>query len=132
MKEDMIMKECYLTKNGPKAIGPYSTAVRVGNTIYMSGMLGLVPEKGALAEGGIEAQAAQALNNVRTVLEEMGLSMDSVVKTTVFMQDIGDFGKVNAIYATYFNGNYPSRSCVQVARLPMNALIEVEAIAIAE
>lgn len=126
------MKECYLTKNGPKAIGPYSSAVRVGNTVYMSGMLGIVPEAGALAEGGIEAQATQALNNVRTVLEEMGLSMDRVIKTTVFMADLNDFGKVNTIYATYFDGSYPSRSCVQVARLPMNALIEIEAIAICD
>lgn len=126
------MKECYLTKNGPKAIGPYSSAVRAGNNVYLSGMLGIVPEKAALAEGGIEAQATQAMENICTVLKEMGLSTENVVKTTVFMADLNDFGKVNTIYATYFNGNYPSRSCVQVAKLPMNALVEIEAIAITE
>lgn len=126
------MKECYLTKNGPKAIGPYSSAVRVGNTIYLSGMLGIVPEKAALAEGGIEAQASQAMKNVQTVLGEMGLTTASIAKTTVFLADLNDFGKVNEIYAGYFADNYPARSCVQVAKLPMGALVEIEAIAVAE
>lgn len=126
------MKNCFLTEKGPKALGPYSTAVRTGNTVYLSGMLGIDPEKGALAEGGIEAQATQAMKNVQTVLEEMGLSTANIVKTTVFMADLKDFVTFNGIYAKWFEGDYPARSCVQVAALPMNALVEVEAIAITE
>ena len=123
------MKKCFLTQKGPKAIGPYSTATICGNTCFMSGMLGVNPETGKLAEGGIEAQALQAMKNVCTVLEEMGLSAASVLKTTVFLADLNDFAAVNAIYADFFGPDYPSRSCVQVARLPMDALVEIEAIA---
>lgn len=123
------MKKCFLTQKGPKAIGPYSTAVISGNTCFMSGMLGVNPETGKLAEGGIEAQAMQAMKNVCTVLEEMGLSAASVLKTTVFLADLNDFAAMNAIYADFFGPDYPSRSCVQVARLPMDALVEIEAIA---
>ena len=126
------MKKCFLTQKGPKAIGPYSTATVAGSCCYLSGMLGVNPETGKLAEGGVEAQALQAMNNVRTVLGEMGLSTDSVLKTTVFLADLNDFGKVNAIYADFFGPDYPARSCVQVARLPMDALVEVEAIATME
>lgn len=125
------MKKCFLTQKGPKAIGPYSTATIAGNCCFMSGMLGVNPETGKLAEG-IEAQAAQAMKNVCTVLEEMGLTPASVLKTTVFLADLNDFAKVNAIYAEYFGPDYPSRSCVQVARLPMDALVEIEAIAVVE
>lgn len=123
------MKKCFLTQKGPKAIGPYSTAVISGNTCFMSGMLGVNPETGKLAEGGIESQAMQAMKNVCTVLEEMGLSAASVLKTTVFLADLNDFAAMNAIYADFFGPDYPSRSCVQVARLPMDALVEIEAIA---
>ena len=123
-------KKVFLTQKGPKAIGPYSTANIAGNTCYMSGMLGVVPEKGALAEGGVEAQAKQALSNIRTVLEEMDLTMEAVAKTTVFLADLNDFARVNAIYAEFFGADYPARSCVQVARLPMDALVEIEAIAV--
>jgi len=125
------MKKCFLTQKGPKAIGPYSTATIAGNCCFMSGMLGVNPETGKLAEG-IEAQAEQAMKNVCTVLEEMGLTPASVLKTTVFLADLNDFAKVNAIYAEYFGPDYPSRSCVQVARLPMDALVEIEAIAAVE
>lgn len=125
------MKKCFLTQKGPKAIGPYSTATIAGNYCFMSGMLGVNPETGKLAEG-IEAQAEQAMKNVCTVLEEMGLTPASVLKTTVFLADLNDFAKVNAIYAEYFGPDYPSRSCVQVARLPMDALVEIEAIAAVE
>lgn len=126
------MKKCFLTRKGPKAIGPYSTATIAGSCCFMSGMLGVNPETGKLAEGGIEAQAAQAMQNVVTVLEELGLTPASVLKTTVFLADLNDFAKVNAIYADYFGPDYPSRSCVQVARLPMDALVEIEAIATVE
>ena len=123
------MKKCFLTQRGPKAIGPYSTANIAGSCCYLSGMLGVNPENGKLAEGGVEAQARQAMCNVRTVLEEMGLTTGAVLKTTVFLADLNDFGKVNAIYADFFGPDYPARSCVQVARLPMDALVEIEAIA---
>lgn len=122
------MKKCFLTQKGPKAIGPYSTANIAGSCCYLSGMLGVNPENGKLAEGGVEAQARQAMSNIRTVLEEMGLNTGSVLKTTVFLADLNDFGKVNAIYADFFGPDYPARSCVQVARLPMDALVEIEAI----
>ena len=126
------MKKCFLTQKGPKAIGPYSTATISGSTCFMSGMLGVNPETGKLAEGGIEAQAKQAMKNVCTVLEEMGLSAASVLKTTVFLADLNDFAAMNAIYADFFGPDYPSRSCVQVARLPMDALVEIEVIATLE
>ena len=126
------MKKCFLTRKGPKAIGPYSTATIAGSCCFMSGMLGVDPETGKLAEGGIEAQATQAMRNVVTVLEELGLTPASILKTTVFLADLNDFAKVNAIYADYFGPDYPSRSCVQVARLPMDALVEIEAIATVE
>jgi len=125
------MKKCFLTQKGPKAIGPYSTANIAGNTCFMSGMLGVNPETGKLAEG-IEEQALQAMRNVQTVLSEMGLTTANVVKTTVFLADLNDFAKVNAIYADFFGPDYPARSCVQVARLPMDALVEIEAIASVE
>ena len=95
-------------------------------------MLGIDPATGKLAEGGIEAQARQSMENVRTVLEEMGLNTGAVLKTTVFLADLNDFGAVNAIYADFFGPDYPARSCVQVARLPMDALVEIEAIASVE
>lgn len=125
------MKKCFLTEKGPKAIGPYSTANIAGGMCFMSGMLGVNPETGKLEEG-VEAQARRAMLNVKTVLEEMGLTTASVLKTTVFLADLNDFSAVNAIYAEFFGPEYPARSCVQVARLPMDALIEVEAIASVE
>ena len=123
------MKKCFLTEKGPKAIGPYSTANICGSTVYMSGMMGIDPATGKLAEGGVEAQAKQAMNNIGTVLGELGLTPAAVLKTTVFVKDLNDFGKVNAIYADFFGADFPARSCVEVARLPMDALVEVEAIA---
>lgn len=126
------MKKCFLTEKGPRAIGPYSTATIHGGVCYLSGMLGVDPSVGKLAEGGVEAQAHQAMRNIMTVLEEMQLSSASVLKTTVFLADLNDFAKVNAIYAEYLGPDYPSRSCVQVARLPMDALVEIEAIVACE
>lgn len=123
------MKKCFLTKRGPRAIGPYSTATVHGNTCYLSGMLGVDPETGTLAGTNVESQTKQALENMKTVLQELGLTMDAVLKTTVFLADLNDFGCVNAIYADFFGADFPARSCVQVARLPMDALVEVEAVA---
>ncbi len=122
------MKQTFLTNKGPKAIGPYSTAVIAGNTVYMSGMLGIDPAIGKLAEGGVEAEAKQSLANIVAVLEEMGMTPANVVKTTVFLTNLGDFGCVNALYADVFGPDYPARSCVQVAALPSGAKVEIECI----
>ena len=126
------MKKCFFTEKGPKAIGPYCTATIIGSVAFLSGMLGIDPASGKLAEGGVEAQARQSMQNICTVLEELGLSAKAVLKTTVFLSDLNDFGKVNAIYGNFFGPDYPSRSCVEVARLPMDALVEIEAIASVE
>ena len=122
------MKQTIIAKNAPAAIGPYSHAVVSGQFVFTSGQLGFDPENGKLKEG-VEAQAEQALTNLKTVLEAAGASLESVVKTTVFLADMKDFPLVNKIYGTYFNGNFPARSCVQVAALPTGGLVEVEAIA---
>jgi 2-iminobutanoate/2-iminopropanoate deaminase len=122
------VKKVFLTEQGPKAVGPYSTAAIQGETVYLSGMLPVDPDTGKLAEG-IDAQARKALDNIKTVLKEMGLSMANVLKATVFLTDLADFSKVNTIYAQYFEKPYPARSCVQVAALPLGALIEIEVIA---
>ena len=122
------MKKCFLTQNGPRAIGPYSTAVIHGDTCYLSGVIPVVPATGKLAEGGAEEQARQVFENMKTILAELNSSMADVLKTTVFLQDLGTFAAVNAISAEYFGPDYPARSCVEVAKLPMGALVEVEAI----
>ena len=122
------MKECFLTQKGPRAIGPYSTATISGGTAYLSGVLGIVPETGKLAGGGVEAQARQVMENLRAILSELGCSMENVLKTTVFMKDLNAFAAFNQIYAEYFPADCPARSCVEVARLPMDALVEVEAV----
>jgi len=123
-----MMKKCFLTENGPRAIGPYSTAVIHGDTCYLSGVIPVVPATGKLAEGDAVAQARQVFENMKTILAELNRSMDDVLKTTVFLQDLGTFAAVNAVYGEYFAPNYPARSCVEVAKLPMGALVEVEAI----
>ncbi|HMM32563.1 MAG TPA: RidA family protein [Clostridia bacterium] len=122
------MKQTIIAKNAPAAIGPYSHAVVSGQFVFTSGQLGFDPENGKLKEG-VEAQAEQALTNLKTVLEAAGASLESVVKTTVFLADMKDFPLVNKIYGTYFNGDFPARSCVQVAALPAGGLVEVEAVA---
>ena len=123
------MKECFLTQKGPRAIGPYSTATISGGTAYLSGVLGIVPETGKLADGGLEAQARQVMENLRAILSELGCSMENVLKTTVFMKDLNAFAAFNQIYAEYFPANCPARSCVEVAALPMGGLVEVECVA---
>ncbi len=123
------MKERIATDKAPAAIGPYSQAVKVGNLLFTSGMIPIDPATNTLVEGGIEVQAERALENVKNLLEASGSSLDKVVKTVVFIKDMNDFAKVNEIYAKYFTENYPARSCVEVARLPKDVLIEMEAIA---
>ena len=123
------MKQCFLTRRGPKAIGPYSTAAILDGVCYLSGVIPADPATGALAAGDIAGQARQVFENMKTVLEELDLSMADILKTTVFLTDLNDFGAVNEIYAEYFGPDYPARSCVQVSALPKGAMIEVEAIA---
>lgn len=126
-----MIRETINATNAPAAVGPYVHAVKTGDTVYTSGQLGLIPETGLLPEG-VEAQAEQALKNLEAVLQAAGLSLKNVVKTTVFLADINDFAAINAIYAKYFTGETPARSCVQAAALPKGGLFEIEAIAVAE
>ena len=129
VKKEEIMKEIISTDKAPAAIGPYSQAVKIGGLLFISGMIPIDPATNTLVEGGIEVQAERALENVKALLEASGTSMDKVVKTVVFIKNMDDFAKVNEIYAKYFTSNYPARSCVEVARLPKDVLIEMEAVA---
>lgn len=122
-------KICFKSTKGPAAIGPYCSAVVYGDTVYMSGVIGVDPAVGKPVEGGTLAQAKQVFENIRTILGELGLTMDDVLKTTVFLKDLGDFAEVNKMYAEYFAPNYPARSCVEVSKLPMGLAIEIECIA---
>ena len=122
------MKQCFLTQRGPKAIGPYSTAAILDGICYLSGMVPVDPSTGRLAGEDIECQARQVFENIKTVLEELNASMADILKTTVFLTDLANFGAVNGIYAEWFGPEYPARSCVQVSALPMGALVEVEAV----
>ncbi len=118
------------TNKAPAAIGPYSQAIAVGDMIFTSGVIPIIPETGELETGNIKAQAKQAIGNLINLLEAAGASADSVVKTTVFIKDMNDFAAINEVYATFFTDNYPARSCVEVARLPKDVLIEIEAVAL--
>lgn len=126
----LIMKTEISTKNAPAAIGPYSQAIEVNGMIYTSGMIPINPATGELVTGSVEDQAEQAFTNLKALIEAAGSSMDKVVKTVVFIKDMEDFAKINAIYEKYFVAPYPARSFVQVARLPKDVAIEVEAITI--
>ena len=117
------------TKKAPAAIGPYSQAIQVGNLVYTSGQIPIDPSTGAFVEGGIKEQTRQSLTNVKAILEETGLSMSNVVKTTVFMADMGDFADMNAVYAEFFTEPYPARSAIAVKTLPKSALVEIEVVA---
>lgn len=122
------MKVVY-TDKAPAAIGPYSQAIEVNGMVYTSGVIPAVPSTGEIPEGSKE-QAKQALTNLSNLLEAAGTSMDNVIKTTVFIKEMDDFGTINEVYATFFKGDYPARSCVEVARLPKDVMLEIEAIAI--
>lgn len=123
------MKKAIHASGAPAAVGPYVHAVEANGLIFTSGQLGLIPETGELPEG-VEAQAHQSLKNLAAVLEAAGSSLGNVVKTNVFLDDINDFAKVNEVYAQYFQGEPPARSCVQAAKLPKGGLVEIEAIAV--
>ena len=126
------MKHIIQTDQAPKAIGPYSQAIKIknGEMIFTAGQLGIDPASGNLVDGGITAQTRQALQNLQAILRAAGSDLDQVVKTTVFLQDFNDFAVMNGIYAEFFPQNPPARSTVQVARLPKDGLIEIEAIAL--
>lgn len=124
------MREIVTSPRAPKPAGPYSPGVRANGMVFLSGQIGIDPQTGKLVEGGIQAETARVLENLKTVLEGAGLTLDDVVKTTVFLKDLGDFGQMNEIYAKYFGANPPARSTIQVARMPRDCSIEVEAIAV--
>ena len=117
------------TEKAPAAIGPYSQAIQVGNLVYTSGQIPIDPATGMIVKGGIKEQTLQSLTNVKAILEEVGLTMSNVLKTTVFMADMGDFADMNSVYAEFFTEPYPARSAVAVKTLPKGALVEIEAIA---
>ena len=123
------MKKIISTTKAPSAIGPYSQAMQVGNLIYTSGQIPINPATGSFVEGGIKEQTRQSLFNVKAILEEAGLTMGNVVKTTVFMADMNDFADMNAVYAEFFAEPYPARSAVAVKTLPKGALVEIEVVA---
>ena len=123
------MKQVITTSQAPAAIGPYSQAIRVGNLLYTSGQIPINPATGSFVEGGIKEQTRQSLSNIKAILEEAGLTMAHVVKTTVFMADMNDFADMNAVYAEFFAEPYPARSAVAVKTLPKGALVEIEVVA---
>lgn len=117
------------TKNAPQAIGPYSQGIVVNNLFYSSGQIPLRPD-GTLVEGDVQVQATQVFENLKAVLEEAGASLNTVVKATVFIKDMNDFAALNEVYGDYFSDHKPARSCVEVARLPKDVLVEIEVIAL--
>ncbi|KRQ86009.1 Enamine/imine deaminase [Caloramator mitchellensis] len=123
-------KKVISTNNAPAAIGPYSQGILVGDMIFTSGQLPINPESGELIVDDIKNAAVQCLENIKAIIEAAGSTMHNIVKTTVFLKDLNDFAKVNEVYAEYFVDNMPARSAVQVARLPKDAPIEIEAIAV--
>lgn len=125
------MKQVLHTEKAPAAIGPYAQGWKVGDMVYTSGQLGVDMETGKLADG-VEAQARASMRNVGEILKAAGASYGDVVKTTIFVKDLADFKTVNTVYAEFFDGVYPARSCVQVAALPMGGLVEIEAVAMVE
>lgn len=122
------MKQIISTDKAPQAIGPYSQAVRIGDLVFTSGVIPVVPATGEIPQGSA-AQAKQALDNLSNLLQAAGCEMSDIVKTTVFIKEMNDFCSINEVYETFFEDDYPARSCVEVARLPKDVLIEVEAVA---
>lgn len=126
-----MKKRIISTKKAPGAVGPYSQAVKAGNFLFVSGQIPIDPETGELISNDIQKAAARSLDNIGAILEKAGTSFDKVVKTTVFVKNIGDFAKVNEVYAKYFKNDMPARSCVEV-KLPKDALVEIEVIAMVD
>ena len=125
----MDKKIIITTENAPKPIGPYSIGVRAGNLLFTAGQIGIDPKTSEVVSGGIEAETRQVLTNVKNILEAANSSLDMVVKTTVFLRDMNDFAKMNAIYAEFFTECFPARSTVQVAALPKGVAVEIETVA---
>lgn len=126
------MKKVISTSQAPAAIGPYSQAIKVGNLLFTSGQIPISPATGSIASGDIKEQTRQALNNIKAIFEEAGLTINDVVKTTVFLTNMEDFSDMNSIYAEFFSEPYPARSAVAVKTLPKGALVEIEAIGVAD
>ena len=124
------MNQVLETKNAPAAIGPYSQGIAAGSMVFVSGQLPIVPETGELHPEDIGEQTAQSMRNIAAILQEAGCTLKDVVKTTIFLKDLSDFAQVNAAYAAFFPENAPARACVQVAKLPKDARVEIEAIAV--
>lgn len=122
-------RKIVVAENAPKAIGPYSAGVKIGDFVFTAGQLGINPDTGSIVNGGIVAETRQALKNLSAVIEAGGSSLNNVIKTTVFLRDMDDFAPMNSVYAEFFTENFPARSAVQVARLPLDAQIEIEAVA---
>ncbi|WP_131021003.1 RidA family protein [Clostridioides difficile] len=118
------------TNDAPAALGPYSQAIKAGNLLFVSGQVPLVPETMEVVEGDVQAQTAQSLKNLKAILAEGGADFSNVVKTTVFIKDMNEFGAINEVYAEYFGENKPARACVEVARLPKDVKVEIEVIAV--
>ncbi|HBG1303052.1 RidA family protein [Clostridioides difficile] len=118
------------TNDVPAALGPYSQAIKAGNLLFVSGQVPLVPETMEVVEGDVQAQTAQSLKNLKAILAESGADFSNVVKTTVFIKDMNEFGAINEVYAEYFGENKPARACVEVARLPKDVKVEIEVIAV--
>ncbi|XP_022317439.2 2-iminobutanoate/2-iminopropanoate deaminase-like [Crassostrea virginica] len=125
-----LVRRIIQTAKAPSAIGPYSQAVLVENTLYVSGQIGLSPQSGTMVQGGVVSETEQALKNMQAILEEAGTTMDNVVKATVLLDDINNFGAVNEVYAKFFKKSFPARAAFQVAALPKGAKVEIEAVAI--
>ncbi|GAB6088009.1 RidA family protein [Alkaliphilus crotonatoxidans] len=126
------MRKVVNTVKAPAAIGPYSQAVQVGNMLFVSGQIPFVPETMELVSQDIKEQTRQCLENLKAILEEGGFSFNDVVKTSVFIKDMNEFGQINEVYASYFTDNKPARACVEVSRLPKDVRVEIEAIAVIE
>ena len=125
------MKEIIKTSNAPSAIGTYSQGIKVNGFLFTSGQIGIDPVTGKLVEGGIKAQTDRTLNNINAILDESGIQKENIIKLSVFLINLGDFGYINDAFSKFFNNsNYPSRTTVEVSRLPMNALVEIDCIAL--
>ena len=125
-----MSKDTISTPNAPAAVGPYSQAVVTNGMVFTAGQLGLVPETGQMIDGDVAAQTRQVLENLKAVLEAAGSSLDSIVKTTVFLQNMDDFAAMNGVYSQFFTAPFPARSTVEVAKLPKNGLVEIECVAL--
>ena len=126
------MKKVFATTNAPGAIGPYSQAAQAGGMVFVSGQLPIDPATGAFAGDDVKSQTRQSLTNIKNILASEGIGMDQVIRVGVFLKDMNTFGDMNEVYGEFFEGDYPARAAVEVARLPKDALVEIEAVAVAE